>query len=65
MLPNSPVREIYECKSCGQVSVKFYDPNLDRSYTKEEWSKTIAQGLQALKKILAPIHKDEPKFFSD
>ena len=65
MLPNSPVRKVHECKACGYVSVKFWDSNFDRSYSKEEWSKTIAEGLQALRRILAPVRDDDPKFFSD
>ena len=65
MLPNSPVRKVNECKACGVVSVQFWDPTYNRSYSKEEWSKTIAEGLQALRKILAPVRADDPKFFSD
>ncbi|HBY66678.1 MAG TPA: hypothetical protein DEG69_02200 [Flavobacteriaceae bacterium] len=65
MLPNSPVRKVHECKECGNINVQFLDPSLNRSYSKEEWSKKIAEGLQALRKILAPIHQDDPKFFSD
>jgi len=65
MLPNSPVRKIYECDACGNVAVEFWNSNFNRSYSKEEWSKTIAQGLQALRRILAPIRNDDPKFFSD
>ena len=65
MLPDSPVRKVHECKACGYVSVKFWDSTFDRSYSKEEWSKTIAEGLQALRRILAPVRDDDPKFFSD
>ena len=65
MLPNSPVRKVHECKACGNVAVEFLGPNLDRSYSKEEWSKTIAEGLQALRRILAPVRDDDPKFFFD
>jgi hypothetical protein len=65
MLPKSPVRKVHECKECGNVAVQFWDPTFDRSYSKEEWSKTIAEGLQALRRILAPVRDDDPKFFSD
>ena len=65
MLPNSPVRKVNECEECGLVVVKFWDPSYNRSYSKEEWAKTVAEGVQALRKILAPIRNDDPKFFYD
>jgi hypothetical protein len=63
-LPNSPVKKIYECRSCGHVSIKFWNPHYDRTYTKEEWRNILSDGLQALRKILGPVTED-PKFFID
>jgi len=27
-LPNSPVRKVHECRKCGDVSLKFWNPLL-------------------------------------
>jgi hypothetical protein len=61
-LPNSPVRKIHECRKCGDVSLKFWNPSLDRVYTKEEWETVKIEGKEALIKILKPL-KDTPIFF--
>ena len=51
-LPNSPVRKIHECRKCGDVSLKFWNPSLDQVYTREEWEDIKIEGKEALKKIL-------------
>ena len=61
-LPNSPVRKIHECRKCGNVSLKFWNPTLDRVYTKEEWESVKMKGSEALKRILKPL-EDTPIFF--
>ena len=61
-LPNSPVRKIHECRKCGNVSLKFWNPTLDQVYTKEEWEAVKMEGSEALKKILMPL-EDTPIFF--
>ena len=63
-LPNCHLKKIYECRSCGHVSIKFWNPHYDRTYTKEEWRTILSEGLQALRKILGPV-TDDPKFFSN
>tara|TARA_R100001163_G_C5051132_1_gene187910 strand:- start:1109 stop:1306 length:198 start_codon:yes stop_codon:yes gene_type:complete len=62
LLPNSPVRKIHQCPKCGDVSLKFYDPEHDRVLTKEEWQDILAEGKEALDKILKPL-KENPTFF--
>ena len=62
-LPNSPVRKIFQCRRCNTVSVYFYDPKHDRSYTFEEWMSVRNEGREALDKILATV-KGNPIFFS-
>ena len=64
ILPNSPVRKIHECPKCGDVSLKFYDPQHDRVLTKEEWRDILVEGKEALDKILKPL-KENPTFFMD
>tara|TARA_R100001163_G_C5048224_1_gene185267 strand:+ start:375 stop:572 length:198 start_codon:yes stop_codon:yes gene_type:complete len=64
LLPNSPVRKIHECPKCGDVSLKFYDPKHDKVLTKEEWQDILAEGKEALDKILKPL-KENPTFFVD
>jgi len=64
LLPNSPVRKIHECPKCGDVSLKFYDPQHDRVLTKEEWRDILVEGKEALDKILKPL-KENPTFFMD
>ena len=64
LLPNSPIRKIHECPKCGDVSLKFYDPSHDKVITKEEWQDILAEGKEALEKILKPL-KEDPKFFID
>ena len=58
-LPESPVRKVYKCRHCGDVSIKFYDPKQDRVYT----AVIITDGRQALDKALRLVRED-PKFFS-
>ena len=36
-LPNSPIRKVYRCIKCNNVSIKFWDDKYDRSYTTDEW----------------------------
>ena len=43
-LPNSPVRKVHECRKCGDVSLKFWNPALDQVYTKEEWETVKMEG---------------------
>ena len=64
LLPNSPVRKISQCPQCGEVSLKFYNPQYDKVLKKEEWEQVLSEGLQALRKILGPV-KEDPKFFMD
>lgn len=64
LLPNSPVRKIYECLKCGDISVYFYDPKYNRAYSKNEWEHIVTDGIEALRKILKPLH-DNPTFFTD
>ena len=64
ILPNSPVKRIYECVKCGMINVKFWDSTYDRAYSREEWNTVREQGYEALRKILAHI-KEDPKFFLD
>ena len=61
-LHNSPVRKVHECRKCGDVSLKFWNPTLDRVYTKEEWESVKMEGSEALKRILKPL-EDPPIFF--
>ena len=63
-LPNSPVRKISQCPKCGEVSLKFYNPQFNKVLKKEEWEQVLSEGLQALRKILGPVQED-PKFFMD
>jgi len=64
LLPNSPIRKIHECPKCGDVSLKFYDPSYDKVISKEEWQNILAEGKEALDKILKPL-KENPTFFMD
>tara|TARA_R110000787_G_scaffold148_2_gene464 strand:+ start:11669 stop:11866 length:198 start_codon:yes stop_codon:yes gene_type:complete len=64
LLPNSPVRKIYKCHKCGDISVHFYDPKHNKSFSQEEWRNVLAEGKEALRKILKPLRED-PKFFTD
>ena len=52
LLPNSPIRKIHECPKCGDVSLKFYDPNHDTVISKEDWQHILVEGKEALDKIL-------------
>tara|TARA_R100001460_G_scaffold96428_1_gene138827 strand:+ start:968 stop:1258 length:291 start_codon:yes stop_codon:yes gene_type:complete len=63
-LPNSPIRKISQCPKCGEVSLKFYNPQFNKVFKKEEWENILSDGLQALRKILGPVTED-PKFFTD
>ena len=58
LLPESPVRKIFNCPSCGNISLYFYDPKHNRCYTQDD---AIEQ--EALKKALRVVSED-PKFFS-
>ena len=62
-LPESPVRKIYKCLHCGDVTVRFYNSNFDRSYTPDEWEIIMTDGKEALEKALKVVSED-PKFFS-
>ena len=62
LLPNSPVRKIHQCPKCGDVSLKFYNPEHDRTITQEEWQNILADGKEVLEKILKPL-KENPTFF--
>lgn len=62
-LPNSPVRKIYSCPSCGDVSIRFYNPTYDRAYSKHEWEQIITEGKEVLYKLLQNVRED-PKFFA-
>ncbi len=64
LLPNSPVRKISQCPKCGEVSLKFYDPQHNKVLKKQEWEQVLIEGREALKKILGPVTED-PKFFID
>ena len=64
ILPNSPVKRIHECTKCGMITVKFWNPHYDSTYTRGEWNTVRGQGFEALRKILAPVTED-PKFFLD
>jgi|TARA_R110000796_G_scaffold228319_1_gene345398 hypothetical protein len=64
LLPNSPVRKIYECHKCGDVSVHFYDPKHNKVFSGEEWKSVMVDGKEALRKIIKPL-KEDPKFFTD
>ena len=64
ILPNSPVRKIHECLKCGDISLKFYNPQHDIVISKEEWQNILAEGNEALDKILKPL-KENPTFFMD
>ena len=60
-LPESPIKKVYECRKCKRVSVKFYDPKYNTSYTKDEWDHVLQQGSKALDTLLEMY---DPKFFS-
>ena len=62
-LPNSPVRKIFDCPKCGDVSIKFYDSKHDRSYTKNEWEIIVTEGNEILYRLLQTVRED-PKFFA-
>ena len=62
-LPQSPVRKVYKCRHCGDVSIKFYNPKHDRVYTAEEWEVIMTDGREALDKALRLVRED-PKFLS-
>ena len=62
LLPNSPVRKIHQCPRCGDVSLKFYNPQLDIVISKDEWQNILNEGKEALEKILKPL-RENPTFF--
>ena len=63
-LPDSPVSSMQECLEGGSISVKFWNSNYDRLYTRDEWNTVLESGREVLRKILAPV-KEDPKFFYD
>jgi|TARA_R100001224_G_scaffold80087_1_gene50065 hypothetical protein len=63
-LPNSPVSRISRCFKCNHLSVEFWNPKYNRSYTVEEWLTICEEGKESLRKILKPIVED-PKWFFD
>jgi hypothetical protein len=63
-LPDSPVSSMQECLECGSISVKFWNSNYDRLYTRDEWNTVLESGREVLRKILGPV-KEDPKFFYD
>ena len=62
-LPESPVRKVYKCRHCGDVSIKFYNPKHDRVFTAQEWEIIMTDGREALDKALRLVRED-PKMFS-
>ena len=60
-LPDSPIRKVHECFDCKRVSVKFYDPKYNCSYSLKEWEKILEEGNKTIVKLLE-MH--DPKFFS-
>tara|TARA_R100000687_G_C6374577_1_gene129597 strand:+ start:230 stop:433 length:204 start_codon:yes stop_codon:yes gene_type:complete len=62
-LPDSPVRKIFDCPRCGNVSLYFYNPAHNRSYTKAEWEIIVTEGTDALYKILQNV-RENPVFFN-
>jgi hypothetical protein len=63
-LPDSPVSRISRCFKCHHLSVEFWNPKYNRSYTVEEWLTICEEGRDSLRKILGPIVED-PKWFFD
>jgi hypothetical protein len=63
-LPDSPVKSIRRCFKCNNLSVEFWNPKYNRSYTVEEWLTICEDGKESLRKILRPIVED-PKWFFD
>ena len=63
-LPESPVRKIFNCPSCGNISIYFYDPKHNRCYTQDEWERIITDGNDALYKILQNV-RENPVFFAN
>ena len=61
-LPKSPVRKIFKCNNCKNYHIKFYDPNLSKTYTPVEWEKILTEGRDALQKALRLVRED-PKLF--
>ncbi len=59
-LPDSPIRKVYQCPKCDTVSVKFFDPRHNTSYTYEEWRRIVHEGSKALDRLLKMY---DPKFF--
>ena len=63
-LPDSPVKTITRCLKCNKLSIKFWNPKYNRTYTFEEWLTICEDGKESLRKILRPITED-PKWFFD
>jgi len=63
-LPDSPVKSISRCFKCNNLSIEFWNPKHNRSYTVEEWLTICEDGKESLRKILRPIVED-PKWFFD
>lgn len=62
-LPNSPVKKIFSCPKCGDISIKFYNSTYDRTYSKKEWEQIVTDGKEILYKLLQNVRED-PKFFA-
>ena len=50
LLPNSPVRKISQCPKCGEVSLKFYDPQHNKVLKKTRMGTGINRGKRSPKK---------------
>jgi hypothetical protein len=62
-LPNSPVRKIYRCSKCGDISIRFYNPIHDRAYSQVEWENIITDGKEVLYKLLQNV-RENPTLFA-
>ena len=62
-LPNSPVKKIYKCPRCGDISIRFYNPVHDRAYSQAEWEKIITDGKEVLYKLLQNV-RENPTLFA-
>ena len=59
-LPDSPIRQVKQCSKCDRVSVKFYNPTHNTSYSYEEWRLIVHEGSKSLDRLLQMY---DPKFF--
>jgi len=60
-LPESPIKRIHECRGCKRVSVEFFNPKYNTTYSKEDWDQIVQQGSKALDTLLKMY---DPKFFA-